>query len=132
MQWALIIDGVVREISGLDPAGRYHESLVWVACDAEVRDGWTCDQAGFAPPAPAEVIASPAFTHKSDVFDRCQDDAEAETILAGIRAMGVKLDAFFHAVDTIQHDHALFAQLKAGFVAAFGAERADELLAPSI
>ena len=43
MLWALIVDGAVREITGTDPAGRYHPSLHWQSCDAEVREGdlWT-------------------------------------------------------------------------------------------
>ena len=43
MLWALIVDGTVREITGTDPAGRYHPSLHWQSCDAEVSEGdlWT-------------------------------------------------------------------------------------------
>jgi hypothetical protein len=83
---------------------------------------------------PPEFVPDPVFvprTYKSDMFDRCASDAEAQAILDGVAARGVRLKAFFDAVHEIRHDHPLFTDLKAGFTEAFGPERADELLAPS-
>ncbi|CAH2603233.1 conserved protein of unknown function [Rhodovastum atsumiense] len=51
--WACIEDGMVRELTATDPAGRFHPSLLWVACDAAVREGWRWDGTGFAAPAAA-------------------------------------------------------------------------------
>ncbi|GEO82850.1 hypothetical protein [Pararhodospirillum oryzae] len=51
--WALIIDGLVSEITPLDPAGRYHPSLTWVEVPESLRPwvgpGWT-EADGFRPP----------------------------------------------------------------------------------
>lgn len=37
--WALIIDGTVREITEIDPVGRFHPSLEWIACASTVVPG---------------------------------------------------------------------------------------------
>ena len=39
MRWALIENGVVSEISDIDPADRFHPALVWVSCSDEVKQG---------------------------------------------------------------------------------------------
>jgi hypothetical protein len=99
--------------------------------EADTPDLWAAMMAWGAPssfnpsPGPADI------TFKSDIFDRCANDTEAQTILDGVAAKGVKMKAFFDAVVEIRHDHPLFAELKVGFVQAFGQERADALLAPS-
>lgn len=54
--WALIIDGEVRELTDIDPEGRFHASLVWVDCPDYVRPGYTYDGEVFTPPP--EVLAS--------------------------------------------------------------------------
>ena len=59
MRWALIIDGRVTEITEIDPAGRFHPSLVWVECGPEVESGWQYDGEAFSPPEPV-VPAPPA------------------------------------------------------------------------
>ncbi|EKT4494002.1 hypothetical protein QEM27_001709 [Pseudomonas putida] len=41
--WALVIAGKVQETTDTDPAGRYHPSLQWFACDGEVQSGWAHD-----------------------------------------------------------------------------------------
>jgi hypothetical protein len=51
MKWALIIDNVVRETTDKDPAGRFHESLVWIGCDEAVEPGWSHNAGIFAAPA---------------------------------------------------------------------------------
>ena len=56
--WALIVDGAVREVTEIDPAGRFHPSLTWVGCDAEVAPGDRYDGGAFeSPPTddPAEA-----------------------------------------------------------------------------
>ncbi|CAB5523771.1 Uncharacterised protein [Pseudomonas putida] len=56
--WALIIDGTVREVTEIDPAGRFHPSLSWVGCGADVSPGDRYDDGVFGPPPvdnPAEA-----------------------------------------------------------------------------
>ena len=48
--WALIVDGVVREITDIEPAGRFHPLLEWRECGPDVREGWVFDGQDFAPP----------------------------------------------------------------------------------
>ena len=38
--WALVIDGLVQEVTDIDPYGRFHPSLEWHACKSEVAPGW--------------------------------------------------------------------------------------------
>lgn len=38
--WARIENSRVAEITGIDPAGRFHESLIWLACADDVVPGW--------------------------------------------------------------------------------------------
>lgn len=52
--WARIENGTVAEITGLDPAGRFHPSLQWVACDDQVRAGWGYDGEVFSAPVEFE------------------------------------------------------------------------------
>lgn len=41
--WALIVDGVVWEITDIDPNGRFHPSLLWVECGDDVEVGYLYD-----------------------------------------------------------------------------------------
>ena len=50
--WARIDHGLVAEMSDVDPAGRFHESLEWVLADPGVVPGWSFDGTQFNPPAP--------------------------------------------------------------------------------
>jgi hypothetical protein len=49
-QWARISGGIVAELTDTDPTGRYHPSLIWEPCDANVRVGWTYADGTFAAP----------------------------------------------------------------------------------
>jgi hypothetical protein len=48
--WARIDGGAVRELTDQDPAGCWHESIVWVPCDDLVKVGDTYDGTDFGPP----------------------------------------------------------------------------------
>jgi hypothetical protein len=56
--WALIIDGVVHELTAVDPTHRFAPALVWadVSDVAGIAPGWSAAQGAggwtFAPPAP--------------------------------------------------------------------------------
>lgn len=57
MIWALIDNGRVVELTSEDPAGRFHESLNWVACSDEVQIGWLYSSGVFSA-APAVVLSA--------------------------------------------------------------------------
>lgn len=92
--WARIENGTVAEITDLDPAGRFHPSLTWVACAAEVKAGWLCDGQSFAAPAPlpaptrAEVEAARlrAYADPLTGSDRYFAEAQRETLLGNTEA----------------------------------------------
>lgn len=77
-----------------------------------------------------QITRAPSRTYKADVWRRATD-AEAATIDAQINAQPIKLRNMFRDCDHLSHEDPYFTGLKAGFVAAFGQARADELLAPS-
>lgn len=41
---------VVMEITGIDPAGRFHPSLVWVECPEGTQQGYIYENGSFTPP----------------------------------------------------------------------------------
>lgn len=51
MKWARIENETVMEITDIDPAGRFHESLIWVQCPVEVEQRWTYANGTFSAPA---------------------------------------------------------------------------------
>jgi len=71
-----------------------------------------------------------ARTYRADLWRRATE-AEINTIETALASKPKKMQRLFADVQWLQHDDPLFTQLKAGFVQAFGQERADELLAPS-
>lgn len=56
MSWALIMDGVVQEITDVDPADRFHKAFKWVPCGPEVKQRWTYDNNTFSPPQEPEPV----------------------------------------------------------------------------
>ena len=58
MNWALVIDDIVIERTEIDPAGRFHESLIWVECTESVVPGWTYMNGKFSAP----VVTTPSFS----------------------------------------------------------------------
>ena len=57
-KWARIENGRVMETTDLDPEGRFHPSLVWVACADEIDQHYTYDGTTFtAPPPPPPTTA---------------------------------------------------------------------------
>lgn len=49
--WGLIVNGRVQELTDVDPDGRFHPSLEWVACPAGVDVGYVFDGERFIKPA---------------------------------------------------------------------------------
>lgn len=52
--YALIINGAVSEITEINPAGRFHPSLEWIACPGDVLPGWSYLNGTFSPPPPVQ------------------------------------------------------------------------------
>ena len=84
--WARIEGDRVAEITGIDPAGRYHPSLEWVTCDEVVRPGDIYEDGEFskpAPPAPtAEEIRATRdakLTATSWIIERHREEQETGT-----------------------------------------------------
>lgn len=48
--WALLTDNVVREITDIDPSGRYHPDLLWVPVPEGVGVGWVLVEGEWSPP----------------------------------------------------------------------------------
>lgn len=42
----------VDEVVTVDPEGRFHPSLIWVSCPADVEPGYLYDGTAFTEPAP--------------------------------------------------------------------------------
>lgn len=57
MKWARIDeDGVIREFTFIDPAGRFHPSFVWVEVDDSVELYSRFTLTGIEPPTPHQEI----------------------------------------------------------------------------
>lgn len=52
--WALIENGEVKEVTDIDPEGRFHPDLVWVECGDDVGERWLYSDGVFSPPQPPE------------------------------------------------------------------------------
>jgi hypothetical protein len=48
--WARIENGTVAELTDIDPAGRFHPSMIWMACSKSVRPGWMLVNGKLQPP----------------------------------------------------------------------------------
>ncbi|AXY41080.1 DUF4376 domain-containing protein [Halomonas sp. JS92-SW72] len=73
--WARINNGTVAEITDIDPVGRFHASIQWVACSTDTRPGWHYDgeQCLPPPPEPPEDLAA----RKRAEIDQARDAAFA-------------------------------------------------------
>lgn len=54
--WALIENGLVKELTAVDPEGRFHPDFVWVKAPEEVRPGYIYDEANFIAPEVNAVL----------------------------------------------------------------------------
>jgi hypothetical protein len=105
MLWALVVDGIVREITDNDPAGRYHPSLHWQLCDGDVREGdiWTGES--YAPPPAADIpmratLSALAFRRRFTPEERAAITLAASRALdSGDATLQVWLDDLNSATD---------------------------------
>jgi len=94
--WARIENGTVAEITDIDPAGRFHPSLKWAACDSGVAPGWTFDGQRFAapvvvpdPPPTREQLEAQRLRAYADPLtgsDRYFAEAQRESLLGNVEA----------------------------------------------
>jgi hypothetical protein len=73
----------------------------------------------------------PVITFKKDIWVRATDD-EADVIEVVLAQQTTRKQRIFNEATYLDHADPFFAELRAGFVAAFGEGRADELLGPSV
>lgn len=76
------------------------------------------------------VPAQPVITYKKDIWLRATDE-EADTIEQVLAQQTTRKQRIFNEATYLDHADPLFAELLAGFEAAFGTERAGQLLAGS-
>lgn len=81
--WARIDNGRVAETTELDPTGRYHPSLVWLPCTAEVSVGWMLDNDQLVPPA----VPVPTTGELCDQVDATADAARRAVAGDPLRAV---------------------------------------------
>lgn len=56
--WARIENSAVAEVTDINPAGRFHPSLVWMECDTQVQPGWLCEGGDFTAPESKSLTSS--------------------------------------------------------------------------
>ncbi len=80
-RWARIENATVIEVTNIDPQGRFHPALIWVACTDKTRSGMHCVNGLFTTPSRTPVedaaqIAAVRYQHET----------------AGITVNGVRID----------------------------------------
>ena len=122
MAYTLRPDGYVLRADGaiIPPDPRNADYVAYLA--------WLTS--GNAPSTPAPEPAPLVRTYKSDVWRRCTD-AEAARLDAALQAAPVRLRRLWDDCTILEHEAADFDELRDGMVAAFGEDRAAELLAAS-
>lgn len=127
------VEGGVVTGSGYTPDGTLPENaIVCTSSEAQSVGPWSAVVDGVlivgSPPMPAPA---PLRTYKTDVWRRCTE-TEAETLDAALNTAPVKLRRLWADSTILEHESAEFSDLLAPMIAAFGAERAAEILAPSV
>lgn len=134
--WAFISnDGVVLEITDIDPAGRFHPSLEWAYVgETPIGVGWTDNGDGtFSAPPPPPSVPDHWQVTKLTVVDRLADAGLLRAAMTAIKADDpaasmtdeeVALRERWRAASTIRSDD---PQVRAVLVSA-GADP-DEILA---
>jgi hypothetical protein len=78
----------------------------------------------------SDLPPAPVMTFKKDIWMRATDE-EAETIEQVLSKQSTRKQRIYAEAQYLDHADPLFVELQAGFVAAFGPERASQLLAGS-
>ncbi len=70
--WARVENGIVDEVTDIDPEGRFHSDLKWRPCPAQVLPGWLFEKGTFA----AKVVT----LEERKAAERQWRDVELETV----------------------------------------------------
>jgi hypothetical protein len=81
--WARIENGIVAELTEIDPAGRFHPALQWTVCGTAVAPGWTYDGRTFAAP----ISALPSADELCTGIDTAADAARSRVAGDPLRAV---------------------------------------------
>ena len=110
--WALIENAVVKEVTDIDPDGRFHPSLEWVSCAESVAPGDLYADGEFSP-APSKEV--------TPVTAEAVDAERDRRIDAGVQFQGV----MYQSRATDRENIAGAAQL--GFMAVVSGAQPDDL-----
>src|SRR5690606_11595842 len=80
IMWARIEGDRVAEITDIDPAGRFHPSLVWVGCSSDVAPGWHYDGTSFVPPSIVAPEPAPTVYPQFSALEMLDQFTEAEQL----------------------------------------------------
>ncbi|GAC1332141.1 MAG: hypothetical protein NVSMB20_03220 [Bradyrhizobium sp.] len=83
--WALIVNGQVADLTTLDPAGRFHPSMIWVPATASVQTGHLFANGTFSKPPPPP--SKPRFVRLSTIRDRAGLAGKWAALAAAIDAL---------------------------------------------
>ncbi len=113
--WARIENGTVAEITDIDPAGRFHPSLEWVACREGVAPGWIYADAAFTgpmemPPPQAsreeiEALRLRAYADPITGSDRYFAEAQRESLMGNAEASAAAKVLGIKRFSEIQAEH---------------------------
>lgn len=130
MRFAIIQDGSVVNIAvantGADISLGEQQSLI---ATETANIGDTYDGESFHS-SPSEPVAPLTTIFKADIWRRATD-AEAAIIDAELNAQPVRLRRMWQDSQTLATTDEMYPAVYAAFLAAFGEERAKQLLAPS-
>jgi hypothetical protein len=78
--WARIEDNIVQEIITFDPTGKFHTSIVFIACGTDVKAGYTYNGSDFSAPiiAPLTPIQIRNAALAYITYTRPSDGAEIQ------------------------------------------------------
>jgi hypothetical protein len=112
--WALIVDNSVFEITDTDPTERFHESLEWAECGADVTERWRYSDGTFLPPAELESAAGPLVCTPYQ-FRKALNLAGLRTQVEAAVAAGDQdtKDAWNHATSFVQDNDKVMAMAQA-------------------
>ena len=98
--WARIEDGMVAEVTEIDPAGRFHASLIWVGCPSDVCPGMTYSANKFGP-KPGPDLTSLAAIARADRDQKLREVYDVGIMQAKREErLGADVSARLAALDT--------------------------------
>jgi hypothetical protein len=73
-KWAAVQDGLVLEVTDVDPAGRFTPDYagLFIPCPEEARSGWVYDGEAFSPP-PSSTSEETALMRKAVILARLSE-----------------------------------------------------------